>query len=126
MGNEGASGLARMHQVWSPFGVSLTTDGQVSYELTVVVRDLPAAGDGESHHVWLATKSLDRIRHLGSVESTDSLTSELDWSQFLVVVSRESEEVAGKWAGPVVLRGHSPGSLIRPLWGHPIFQQTPM
>lgn len=124
-GFEEASGHVSMRQPWSPFGISLTPDGRVMYDLTVSVRDLPPA-EGASYHVWLATKDLDQVRHVGVVTEAGSVTTRLDWSQFLVVVSRESDQPGARWSGPIVLRGHSPGAMIQPLWGHSIFQQVPM
>ncbi len=125
MGFEDASGVVQMRQPWSPFGVSLTEDGRVLYDLTVVVRDLPPSEDA-TYHVWVATRDLGEVRHVGSVARSDSVTTTLDWSQFLVVVSREADEAGVRWTGPIVLRGHSPGARLQPLWGHSIFQQLPM
>jgi hypothetical protein len=125
VGFENASGHVQMRQPWSPFGVSITEDGRVLYDLAVVVRDLPPAGD-DTYHVWVATKELAEVLHVGPVAGTDSVATTLDWSQFLVVVSLESGDPGARWSGPIVLRGHSPGALLQPLWGHSIFQQIPM
>lgn len=124
-GFPGASGDVALRPAWSPFDVALTRDGFLVYDLTITVAGLPDAKAGQTFVAWLATPDLDRVRRLGVVREEAPLTGRVDWNQFLVIVTLESGDPGDRWAGPTVLMGRSPSSLIRPLWGHSIFRPTP-
>ena len=129
LGNEGASGMAYLTQTWSPFGISVDRDGNVEYEITIEVKDLPGMA-GQSYRVWLTTPTLEEIRDLGTVPGTGTVEATTNWKQILVVVSRESSDRAvasgERWSGPIVLRGFSAGARVQPLGSHSIFQPAPM
>ena len=129
LGNEGASGMAFLRQIWSPYGVSVDEHGRVEYGLTIEVRDLPDV-EGESYHVWITTPELDPIVHLGAVDESGTATGTMSWHQLMVVVSREPADRAvdegQRWNGPIVLRGFSAGARVTPLGNHSLFQQAPM
>jgi len=129
MGNEGASGLARLKQPWSPFGVSVDEEGDVQYDLLVRVDGLPEV-EGESYRVWLTTPTLESVVPLGTVAPSGEIRGATDLEQLMVVVSREPDsrdEADGeRWQGPIVLRGFSAGARVTPMAQHSLFQQTPM
>ncbi len=127
-GHEPASGQVRMVQPWSPFGISVTADGTVRYGLSVETADLPPIGPGEEYVVWLASPDLGWIRRMGALDAGGRARGSIDGARFLAIVSRETRGApgAGRWEGPIVLRGSSPGSRVAPLWGHSFFQQSPM
>lgn len=127
-GHEPASGSVRLTQPWSPFGISVTEDGIPRYRLSIETSDLPPVGSGEEYVVWLAAPDLTWIRRVGPLDDHGRTGGSIDGVRFLAVVSREERktEESGRWSGPIVLRGSSPGSRVAPLWGHSIFQQSPM
>ncbi len=127
MGNEGASGMVCLEQPWSPFGVSVDEDGRFRYELRIELEGLPAV-PGEEYLVWLTTPELDSIVSLGPVDPDGQVRGSTNWSQVMVVVSREQadREPGPRWTGPIVLRGFSAGARVTPLAQHSLFQQTPM
>ena len=126
LGNAPASGLVRLRQPWSPYGVSVSKDGRVRYEVTVEVRDLPES-PGSSYRVWLTTPAFDPIVQIGSVAGSGRVRGEAEGAQLVVVVSREEDGCAGeRWQGPVVLRGFSPGSRVQPMGTHSPFRPSPM
>lgn len=126
LGNEPASGLVKLRQPWSPYGISVTEDGDVRYEVTVEVHDLPES-PGASYRVWLTTPSFDPIVELGAVDRSGVVSGETDGAQLVVVVSREEDGYSGKrWKGPVVLRGFSAGARVQPLGTHSPFRRAPI
>lgn len=140
-GHAPASGTVRLRQTWSPFGVSVAPDGTVTYEVTIETRDLPAAAPGEAYVAWITSPDLARIRRVGTLGPDGSLRDAQAGAAFLVIISREpmgapcvpgtagdasGGTAAARWRGPIVLRGSSPGSRIGPLFGHSIFQPSPM
>lgn len=126
VGNEPASGLVTLQQPWSPYGVSVSEDGRVRYQVTVDVRDLPES-PGTFHCVWLTTPAFDPIIPLSAIPGSGRVRGETDGAQLVVVVSREEGGCAGgRWQGPVVLRGFSPGSRVQPMGTHSPFRPSPM
>lgn len=129
LGNEGASGMVRMRQPWSPFGVSVDEAGRVLYDVTVEAEGLPPV-DGEVYRVWLTEPTLEHIVHAGTVEPDRPVTARTELEQLMVIVSREPADrdaaPGDRWSGPIVLRGFSAGARVQPLGGHSIFQPRPM
>lgn len=144
-GHAPASGLVRLRQAWSPFGVSVTEDGTLTYEVEIATRGLPAAPAGQTYVAWITSPDLQRVERLGPLAADGTIRGSHAGAAFLVVVSREQVGTpcipstapgaaggdtaggqAARWTGPVVLRGSSPGSRVAPLFGHSIFQRSPM
>ncbi len=124
-GRAGAGGSAELRRVWSPFGVTVSRDGTLVWDVVVTVTGLNPAPDGATYVVWLATPELDRVQLAGEIVDASAVTARVAWNQFLVIVTLESGRPGARWAGPTVLLGRSRSALIAPLWGHSLFQRTP-
>jgi len=120
-----ASGYVALRRVWSPFEITVTTDGIVEYDAVVTVAGLPPTQGDTSYVAWLATPALDRVVRLGPVGTDRALTQRVRWNQVMVVVTRETGTPGERWTGPTVLVGRSRSALIRPLWGHSLFRRVP-
>ena len=119
-----AMGWVEFSPAASPFDLAVTRDGRVVYDLTITVSDLPVPSSlGSYSHFegWLATPKLDAMRDLGPVQNGSPLRTRADWNKFLVFVSAEATPVRQKWAGPIVLVGRSPSSLMQSFAGHPFY-----
>lgn len=120
-----ATGSVVLARAWSPFGITVATDGHPIYDAILTVSGLPPAPSGSQYVAWLATPMLDRVERLGTVTNDVALVRRVDWNQLLVAVTLETTEPRDRWTGPTVLVGRSRSALITPLWGHSIFQRTP-
>ena len=120
-----AAGSVTLARAWSPFGMTVSTDGHPVYDAVLTVSGLPSPPAGAQYVAWLATPLLDRVERLGTVMNATPLVRRVDWNQLLVVVTLEPPGAGDRRTGPTVLVGRSRSALIRPLWGHSIFQRTP-
>jgi hypothetical protein len=119
-----ASGWVELAPAPSPFGVGVTDDGRIVYELDITVHDLPPAaslGAYATYEAWLATPDLALVRRLGTVRNDTPLRARADWNKFTVVVSAEPGAVGARWRGAVVLSGRSPSSLMQSFAGHSFY-----
>jgi hypothetical protein len=119
-----ASGWVELAPAVSPFGLAVTEDGRVVYQLAITVHDLPPAGSLGSYatyEAWLATPDLAVVRALGTVRNDAPLKAQADWNKFTVVVSAEGAAVGARWRGAVVLSGRSPSSLMQSFAGHSFY-----
>ena len=108
----------------SPFGVAVSKDGTIHFDLDIQVDDLPPAssiGDFTTYEAWLATPQLDVVRNLGVIENGHVLHGTAEWNKFTVFVTAETPPIKPKWAGAVVLVGRSPSSLMQSFAGHPFY-----
>ncbi len=106
----------------SPFGVSLTENGDYLRDLEINVSNLRAPDQG-SFVVWVTTPQLDSIERVG-VLGDGTLRGQVRWNKFLVVVSLEQDDAstAPRWAGPIILRGMSKSGAMHTSAGHGPFE----
>ena len=120
-----ASGYVELAPARSPFGLAVTKDGHIAYDLAITVHNLPAPwtlGAFSSYHAWLSTPNLDVVEHLGVVVNDSVLRAQADWNKFTIVVTAEPAATSTKhWKGAIVLVGRSPSSLMQSFVGHPFY-----
>ncbi len=119
----GASGAAVLTRAVSPFGMSLTPDGHVRYDVHVSVAGLPpdaaSAYPGTRAYVaWATVPDLSLVQRLGVVGSADSVVGEVDWNKFIVLVTPEPAHAGDRWTGPILLRGASPSTWMQRFQSH--------
>ena len=110
----------------SPLGISLAPDGSYQYRLDVSIERLRPAKNG-AYVVWVATPNLDHIQRLGTLGDDHRLTGTVAWNKFIVIVTLETDPDAGagRWSGPVVLRGLSRSGLMHTMAGHGPYESEP-
>jgi hypothetical protein len=119
-----AQGHGRLAYAESPFGVALTRDGHALYDIHVTASALPAPsslGAYSTYVAWVATPDLTRWRRLGTVVNGNTTLGPVDLDKFLLVVTAESDSTAATHAGPTVLHGISPSSLLQKFLTKPAF-----
>jgi len=119
-------GKAEVRFAASPFDVALAEDGTFHRRVRVDMRGLRAAPHGD-YVVWAAPPDLDPVVKLGPLGDDMTLTGEVAFPKFLLVVSLEEdpEGVTGKWSGPIVHRGMSRSGFMHTMAGHGPFQSEP-
>ena len=121
-----ASGVALLSPARSPFGLALTRDGRVIFDVSFTASGLPAPstlGRFDSYVLWAARDDLGEMQELGVIKSGQSLTSRVSYNKFLIVVTAEGGggATASKWSGPIVLRGFAPSALLENFSGKTMF-----
>ena len=120
-----AAGVALLSPARSPFGIALTRDGHVIFDVSFTATGLPAPstlGRFDSYVLWVARDDLGEMQKLGVIKSGQSVTSRVSYNKFLIVVTAESgPSAAGKWSGPIVLRGFAPSALLENFSGKTMF-----
>lgn len=121
-----AAGVALLSPARSPFGLALTRDGRVIFDVSFTATGLPAPstlGRFDSYVLWAARDDLGEMQKLGVVKSGQSLTSRVAYNKFLIVVTAEGSAggASGKWTGPIVLRGFAPSALLENFSGKTMF-----
>ncbi len=91
-GSGAATGTVDVTFAPSPFGVSLTENGDYLRDLEINVSNLRAPDQG-SFVVWVTTPQLDRIEWVG-VLGDGTLQGQVRWNKFLVVVSLEQDDAS--------------------------------
>ena len=81
----------------SPFGVSLTENGDYLRDLEINVSNLRAPDQG-SFVVWVTTPQLDSIERVG-VLGDGTLRGQVRWNKFLVVISLEQDDASTDGSG---------------------------
>ena len=121
-GSGAATGNVDVTFAPSPFGVSLTENGDYLRDLEINVSNLRPPEQG-ALVVWVTTPQLDRIERVG-VLGDGVLRGQVRWNKFLVVVSLEQDDgsTAPRWAGPIVLRGMSRSGAMHTSAGHGPFE----
>jgi hypothetical protein len=126
----GASGVAVLTRSPSPFGMSLTPDGHLRYDVHLHVTGLPAdphVYDGATAYVaWATVPDLSLARRLGPVAADGSSSGEVDWNKFIVLVTAEkpvAQPVAKPaaephWSGTILLKGVSPSTWMQRYGSH--------
>jgi hypothetical protein len=126
----GASGVAVLTRSQSPFGMSLTPDGHLRYDVHLRVSGLPAdphVYDGATAYVaWATVPDLSLARRLGPVGADGSSAGEVDWNKFIVIVTAEKTGAAPgakpvaepHWSGTILLKGVSPSTWMQRYGSH--------
>jgi hypothetical protein len=126
----GASGVAVLTRSASPFGMSLTPDGHLRYDVHLHVSGLPAdphVYDGASAYVaWATVPDLSLARRLGPVGADGSSSGEVDWNKFIVLVTAEKTNAQPgtkpaaepHWSGTILLKGVSPSTWMQRYGSH--------
>ena len=121
-GSGAATGNVDVTFAPSPFGVSLTENGDYLRDIQINMSNLRPPDQGD-FVVWVTTPQLDHIERVG-VLSDGVLRGQVRWNKFLVVVSLEQDDAstALRWAGPIVLRGMSRSGAMHTSAGHGPFE----
>ena len=120
------AGVALLSPARSPFGLALTRDGRVVFDVSFTATGLPAPstlGRFDSYILWAARDDLGEMQKLGIVRNGQPLASRVSYNKFLIVVTAESGTggAGGKWTGPIVLRGFAPSALLENFSGKTMF-----
>lgn len=121
-----AAGVAQLSPARSPFGLALTRDGHVVFDVSFTATGLPAPstlGRYDRYVLWAARDDLGEVQKLGVVRSGEPVAGRVAYNKFLIVVTAERGDAggAGKWAGPIVLRGFAPSALLENFSGKTMF-----
>ncbi len=122
----GASGVAVLTRSPSPFGMSLTPDGHLRYDVHLHVTGLPAdphVYDGATAYVaWATVPDLSLARRLGPMAPDGSGSGTVDWNKFIVIVTAEktgaASAAAPHWSGTILLKGVSPSTWMQRYGSH--------
>jgi hypothetical protein len=120
-----AHGHGQLVYADSPFGVALTKDGHARYDIQVTAAALPAPsslGKYTAYVAWAATPDLSGWTRLGTVSNGNSTVGPVDLNKFLLVVTAEADSASATHAGPTVLHGISPSSLLQRFLTKPAFR----
>src|SRR5574338_423160 len=112
----GATGSARLVFAESPFGVAATADGRLSYDVEVTARGLPAPGTLGAFRAfvaWEVTPELSEWHRLGPVGNGATVVGRAELNKFLLVITAEADSTVTVRAGPTVLHGTSPSTLLQ-------------
>jgi hypothetical protein len=125
----GAAGAVGLVPPDSPFGIPVTADGHLRYDLEVSVRGLreaSIAGPAGAYVVWVTTPELDRIEKLGAIDHSGSARYHVSsMNKFLLLVTLETSADVEERRGPIVLRGVSPSGLMQNMESHELFNNMP-
>jgi hypothetical protein len=121
-----ASGTGNVTFSQSPFGVSVSTDGQYVYNLAVAMQNIRIP-EGKAVDVWVTTPRLDQTVHLGRLGDDLTAQGSVAFNKFLVVVSLEdgTRSPGTSWSGPIIARGMSRSGLMHTMAGHGPFESEP-
>ncbi len=122
----GASGVAVLTRSQSPFGMSLTPDGHLRYDVHLSVTGLPAdphVYDGATAYgAWATVPDLSLARRLGPLAADGSSSGEVDWNKFIVLVTAEKPvakpAAEPHWSGTILLKGVSPSTWMQRYGSH--------
>lgn len=121
-----ASGKGNVTFAQSPFGVSVSADGQYVYNLSVAMEGIRIP-EGKAVDVWVTTPRLDRTVHIGRLGDDLTAQGAVGYNKFLVVISLEdgTTEPGTSWSGPIIARGMSRSGLMHTMAGHGPFEAEP-
>lgn len=117
----GAAGAATLTFAQSPFGLTVTEQGNHLYDVRVQTQGLPPLA-GQHYVAWAVTPSLDRTERLGSLGDDGAVAGRVEFNKFLLFVTAEADPLAERWSGPVVLRGISRSGRMHTMAGHGPFE----
>ncbi len=125
----GAIGTGLLNLAWSPFGVAVSADGFLVYDLALTVERViepQRLGPFTTYVAWIATPSLDKIEKLGFLSAAGKLETQIaSWNKFIVLVTAEASTDVERRTGPVVLQGRSPSGFIASFQSHELFNLMP-
>ncbi len=124
----GASGLGNLTLAPSPFGVAVTPDGFLVYELELATSGLlvPKGSAKQRYIIWMTTPALDRFQKLGVLGESGKWRGPLSgMNKFLLLVTLEVSSDVEERRGPVVIRGVSPSGLLVSYDNHELFSNMP-
>ncbi|MBH15746.1 MAG: hypothetical protein CME30_00495 [Gemmatimonadetes bacterium] len=110
-----ASGTIRLIRPWSPFGVTVTAQGNHRNNLSFSIRGLPDPsefGDYKTYIAWVSPLSLYPVEKLGGIANGDHTLGEVSFNKYLVLITAEATNSVLEMSGPIVLRGRSPSSKL--------------
>ncbi|MDX1547294.1 MAG: multicopper oxidase domain-containing protein, partial [Rhodothermales bacterium] len=110
---EGASGTVALGRTASPFGVAVTADGHLRYDLLLEIEGLPdpaTLGPYTAYVAWATTPVLDPVVKLGPVGNGRFAPGEVAFNKFLILVTAEASAAVTQRTGRLVLRGRSPST----------------
>ena len=120
------SGYVAMLPAMSPYGVDVDRFGYHRYQLEFVIDNLPdpgLLGDYTQYIAWVTTPQFYPMKRLGVIEEGRTLSGEVAFNMFTVLVSAEPNGNHVERKGPLILRGMSPSSLME---GHDLLQVAPL
>jgi hypothetical protein len=124
-----AQGHARLVFAASPFGIAVTADGHVSYDVQIDARDLPdprSLGEFSQFVAWQVATDLSKWTRLGTVSNGRSTVGHAELNKFLLVITAEPALPANApHSGPTVLHGTSPSGWLQNMLTHPMFRGVP-
>jgi len=121
-----AGGKAVMKFDSSPFGISITKDGSYRHRLDVKLGNIKNHKKGR-FVAWVTTPSLDETKLIGSLDQNYTVSGEVSWNKYIVVITLEESEPDNWqiWQGPIAFRGMSRSGLMHTMAGHGPFEQEP-
>jgi len=125
-GTRQAVGVANVTYARSPYGVSISAEGNYIYDVSISIENLKPPTSGV-YVVWFTTPDLGLIERIGPLDESNSAQSQIAWNKFLVVVTLEDSDdpAAAKWKGPIAFRGLSRSGFMHTMAGHGPFEQEP-
>ncbi|HEX9705370.1 MAG TPA: multicopper oxidase family protein [Gemmatimonadales bacterium] len=111
-------GTVELRRVPSPFGVTVTRDGDHLQDVVLTLQALPdprTLGPYQAYVAWATTPRLDPEIRLGPVTNGVNSLGRLALDKFLIFVTAEPSGGVARRSGPLVLRGMSPANLMLPL-----------
>jgi len=119
-----AKGSARLVFAESPFGVAVTADGHMRYDVQITAANLPtpsSLGAYRAYVAWAVSSDLAHWQRLGAVTNGVSTVGHIERDKFLLVITAESDSAAAAHVGPSVLHGNSPSSWLQTFLAHSAF-----
>lgn len=124
-GTGAGSGLGEVSFADSPFGVSVSDEGEYVYDIAIRLERLKPPKTGKLT-AWVAKSDLSEVASLGPLDGELRVRGRVAWNKFLVVVTLEPEgELGNGWRGPIVMRGMSRSGMMHTLAGHGPFEKEP-
>ena len=123
-----ADGVGRVSYAKTPFGISISPEGNYVYDLNIDIDKLRPAPEGHHYVAWVATSSLDQVQRIGPLDAEHEAQGQVQWNKYIVVITLERTDApagASMWRGPIALRGLSRSGLMHTMAGHGPFQQEP-
>jgi FtsP/CotA-like multicopper oxidase with cupredoxin domain len=111
---ETASGSVRLVPARSPFGIAVTREGIPLLDLVVRLEGLPTG----RVVAWASGPTLAPLIPLGEVTNGETALGPIALEQFTIFITLDSASSASSAAsvfpGPIILRGMSPSSVLKP------------
>ena len=117
----GAAGAATLTFAQSPFGLTVSADGNHVYDVRLQTQGLPPR-DGRHYIAWAVTPALDETERLGALDAGGAVSGTVHFNKFLLFVTAEADPDVQRWSGPVILRGISRSGRMHTMAGHGPFE----